>query len=280
LFRFLWCCLQCESLVNPIETSELHPLLLFIAANIAYSCPMRTNDENQQFVAEFKRKLASFYGYDQEFRFVRNTKSEPRATGIKESLEPRDFLNFAVADSGALGDERNRVNCLGNSKRAIDCQVDRLIQRLGYLPLARKERWDIPRKLKFIERVGVVAPRILRRLNTLRNRLEHQFSPPAKDQVEDALDIATLFISYAEIVQIPSLNWSLTDKLAVRYDYERMSFRFFDHRLSVVEDDADPIFSLGYGEASFQDFYDFLVRVVPEMQRKTDLGEDVQTKKG
>jgi hypothetical protein len=240
---------------------------------------MRTNEENQEYVAAFKRKLASFYGYDEQFHFVRNTKSEPRAAGIQEALEPRDFLNFAVDDSVALGDQRNRVNCLGNSKRAIDCQVDRLIQRLGYLPLARKDRWDIPTKLKFIERVGVVAPRILRRLNTLRNRLEHQFSPPTKAQVEDALDVATLFISYAEIVQIPGLNWGLTDKSAVRYDYDRMIFHFFDRPLSGLDEDADPLFSLAYGAENFQDFYDFLIRVVPEMHRKTDLGEDVQIKK-
>ena len=87
-------------LAQPIAiASAFRSALLFIDANIAYSCSMRTNEENQQFVAEFKRKLASFYGYDQEFRFVRNTKSEPRATGIKKSLEPRDFLNFAVDDS-------------------------------------------------------------------------------------------------------------------------------------------------------------------------------------
>jgi hypothetical protein len=85
----------------------------------------------QKYVAEFKRKLASFYGYDERYQFVRNTKSEPRATGIQESLELRDFFNFAVDDSASLGEERNRVDCLGNSKRAIDCQVDRLIQRLG-----------------------------------------------------------------------------------------------------------------------------------------------------
>jgi hypothetical protein len=100
-----------------------------------------------------------------------------------------------------------------------------------------------------------------------------------KGPVEDALDVATLFISYAEIVQVPRLNWCLTDQSAVRYDYERMIFHFFDQPLSGLEDDADPLFSLAYGDENFQDFYDFLVRVVPEMQRKTDLGKDVQITK-
>jgi hypothetical protein len=232
---------------------------------------MKTNET----AAEFKRKLCSFYGYDQALRFVRAAKSPPSATGLKASLGPRDFLDFAIADSVTLNEERNRVNCLGNSKRAIDSQVDRLVHKLGFFPLARRERWDIPRKLKFISQSGVVTPRILRRLNTLRNRLEHEFAPPSKAQVEDALDVTILFISYAELVRIPSLNWSLTDKSTVRYDYNKMIFRFFDKVPDFSVDDVSPLFSLAYGEEGFQDFYDFLVRIVPMMERKTDLGEDI-----
>jgi len=231
--------------------------------------------EKLETVAEFKRKLCSFYGYDQSLRFVRVAKSPPVATGLKASLEPRDFLDFAIEDSAALGKERNRVNCLGNSKRAIDSQIDRLVYRLGFFPLARKERWNIPRKLKFISEIGVVAPRILRRLNTLRNRLEHEFAPPSKAQVEDALDVTMLFISYAELVQIPSLNWGLADKFTVRYDYNEMVFRFFDKDPDFSENDVSPLFSMAYGEVGFQDFYDFLVRIVPLMLRKSRLGEDL-----
>jgi hypothetical protein len=232
---------------------------------------MKTNEA----AAEFKRKLCSFYGYDQDLRFVRETKPAPLATGLKASLGPRDFLDFAIADSVTLDEERNRVNCLGNSKRAIDSQVDRLVHKLGFFPLARRERWNIPRKLKFISQSGVVTRRILRRLSTLRNRLEHEFAPPSKAQVEDALDVGILFISYAELVRIPSLNWSLTDKSTVRYDYNKMIFRFFDKVPDFSVDDVSPLFSLAHGEEGFRDFYDFLVLIVPMMERKTDLGEDI-----
>lgn len=176
----------------------------------------------------------------------------------------------------ALEKQRNRVNCLANSKRAIDCQIDRLIYRLGFLPLARKEWWDIPTKLKFISKSGVVAPRILQRLNKLRNRLEHQFAVPSKKEVEDALDVTTLFISYAELVALPTLNWGLADKSNVRYDYDEMIFRFFDEDPNLSKNDVSPLFSLAYGEEGFQEFYDFLARVVPLMSRKTDLGEDIK----
>lgn len=109
----------------------------------------------------------------------------------------------------------------------------------------------------------------------MRNRLEHEFAPPSKEQVEDALDITTLFLSYAELVQVPSLNWGLSDKATVRYDYDKMIFHFFDEDPDFSKTELSPLFSLAYGEVGFQDFYNFLMRTVPLMSKKSDLGENV-----
>jgi hypothetical protein len=155
-------------------------------------------------------------------------------------------------------------------------QVDRLIRSLGFLPLAKKQRWNIPRKLDFISQSGVVAPRILNHVNELRNRLEHEFAPPSKRQVEDALDVATLFVFYAELVRVPSMNWTLSGELSLRYDYDEMVFHFFDRNPSDSPDDeVMPMFSLAHGEEGFQDLYDFLVKTVPLMERKGRLGQDI-----
>ncbi|WP_315983253.1 hypothetical protein [Aliamphritea spongicola] len=40
----------------------------------------------------------------------------------------------------------------------------------------------------------MVAPRVLKRLNKLRNSLEHDFVSPSRDEVEDFIDVASLFI--------------------------------------------------------------------------------------
>jgi hypothetical protein len=173
-----------------------------------------------------------------------------------------------------LKKERHRVNCLGNCKRAVDAQVDRLIGRLGFFPLARKQSWNIPRKLDFIRESGVVAPRILQNVTSLRNRLEHDFAPPSREQVEDALDVATLFVSYGELVRIPSMNWTLSSKLTVRYDYDEMVFRFYEKDPSDLPE-AKPLISLAYGDQGFQSFYDFLMKTVPSMERKSHLAQDV-----
>jgi hypothetical protein len=227
--------------------------------------------------SEFRRKLCDFYGYDENLKFVRTPKSPPLATKLKARIEPRDFLNFAIEDSATLEQERNRINCLSNCKRAIDSQVDRLIGRLGFLPLARTKRWTIPKKLEFVSQSGVVAPRILHNVNKVRNRLEHDFAPPSQQQVEDALDVAMLFISYAELVQVPSMNWTLSDKLSVRYDYDEMTFHFFEREPSDwPESELLPAFSLAHGERGFQEFYDFLMKTVRLMERKGRLGEDIE----
>jgi len=225
-------------------------------------------------VAEFRRKLCEFYGYDEELKFIRTAKRRALVKDDKARLEPRDFVNFAVEDSTALDKSGNRVNCLSNCMRGIDSQVDQLIKQLGYSSLARKERWDIPTKFGFIGQAGIVTPRILNRINQLRNRVEHEFAAPSRQQVEDALDVTMLFLSYAELVQIPSLNWCLADKSTVRYDYEQMVFSFFDKNPD-HSDDVTLLFSLAHGQSGFDDFYKFLSKIVPLMAKKRWLEEDI-----
>ena len=208
-----------------------------------------------------RRQICDLYGYDENLKFVGAT--QPFPLFEKAQLESRDFLRFAAEDSVDLSEERNRVNCLGNCKRAIDAQLDQLISQLGFQPASKKERWNSPRKFEFISESGLVAPRILQRVNQLRNRLEHEFAAPKQKEVEDALDAATLFIAYAEIVSIPVLNWTLGNKLRFKYDNKEMTFRFFEQGA-----DSVPLFELSYGEPGFQEFYDFLTKAVPAMQRE------------
>jgi hypothetical protein len=221
-----------------------------------------------EIVARFRLEMCTFFGFDVDLKPVRPAKTQPVATKKRAHLGPRDFLAFAIEDSVRLDDKRHLINCLGNCKRAIDSQTDRLIRSLGFLPLSRKERWSIPKKFSFVSETGVVAPRILQKVNRLRNRLEHEFAAPSKEQVEDALDIASLFISYAELVRVPTLNWTFSGKLSVRYDYDRMAFHFFE--TDPDEPTSEAVFSLCFGDDGFKEFYDFLMNDVPMMAREND----------
>ncbi|MCD6334525.1 MAG: hypothetical protein J7M27_04260 [Candidatus Latescibacteria bacterium] len=66
----------------------------------------------------------------------------------------------------------------------------RVLSALGFSVKRRsfKRRFDILRD------IDVVAPRIIRKVRDARNLLEHDYVCPERKEVEDALDIATLFV--------------------------------------------------------------------------------------
>jgi hypothetical protein len=87
-----------------------------------------------------------------------------------------DFLSFAQKDI-LQDDIRGLVNGLANAKRAIDCQVEKLLACLG-LPSAR----SFPKKMDLLTEIGVVAPRIVTKVVRARNYLEHEYRKPEKEQ--------------------------------------------------------------------------------------------------
>ena len=110
-------------------------------------------------------------------------------------LRPKDFLNFAESDLNNIC-SHGSINALTNIKRAIDCQLDSLLYAFGLLEISKENRWSFPYKSELLTKIGVVSPRILKKINQKRNLLEHDYAKPDAEQVEDALDIANLFLLY------------------------------------------------------------------------------------
>jgi hypothetical protein len=52
-----------------------------------------------------------------------------------------------------------------------------------------------------------------------------------------------------------------------------MVFRFFEKNPDLFE--GKPLQSLAHGNDEFQKFYDFLMKTVPAMERKSRTGEDL-----
>jgi hypothetical protein len=104
-------------------------------------------------------------------------------------IEPQEFLELAEEDLDR-GGASALLNAITNAKRAIHCQVDYVLDCLGYdshqLPTAKK--------FALFERFGFVAPRILKRVTEQRNVLEHEYRRPTFEQVADAVDVAALFV--------------------------------------------------------------------------------------
>ena len=112
----------------------------------------------------------------------------------KFEIKPQDFLSYAEKDLDG-NYSHNLINSLSNAKRALDCQVDILLIAFGYYSISKKKMWGFPRKVEVIKELGILAPRVLLKINKTRNLMEHHFAKPTLEQVEDFVDIVALFIA-------------------------------------------------------------------------------------
>lgn len=111
-------------------------------------------------------------------------------------LTGEDFLDFAVRDLDTSEDDpRNVVNALSNAKRALHCQVDSVLYALGFHACPSKVPRNFPGKLELIRELGVVTPRVLAKINSARNLMEHEYSLPQAGEVMDFVDIVGLFLA-------------------------------------------------------------------------------------
>jgi hypothetical protein len=120
--------------------------------------------------------------------------SEGGGTLLAHELEvdPHQFLAQAEVDL-ATGGDAGGLNAVTNAKRAIVSQMDQILLTFGYA----STRWKMPRKIETLKSLGVVVPRILRKVSSARNFLEHEYRLPTQEQIEEAVDLATLFVAAA-----------------------------------------------------------------------------------
>jgi len=164
------------------------------------------NNKVSDLIEELKREILYVYGYDINLKILPSVKKRCIIEKDKSEVSPKDYMKFAISDLKGSDEKHAAINAVSNCKRGIDRQLDLLIERLGYSKISKTENWNVPRKIKFIQESGVVAPRILERINTLRNKLEHEHKVPTLDDAQNAADVALLFISYAEVAKIPSIS--------------------------------------------------------------------------
>lgn len=104
-----------------------------------------------------------------------------------------EFLRFAKSETYQRT-TKSVVNALSNAKRAIECQIDTLLYVFGHYELAQKEKWSFPKKMEFLESIGIISPNILNQINRKRNNMEHRYEIPKNEEIVDVLDIAELFL--------------------------------------------------------------------------------------
>lgn len=125
-------------------------------------------------------------------------------------VNPSEYISFAKRDFRE-GNKRGLINSLGNSKRAIDCQIDRIFRALGYDPkkypknlnefsefFGDEDSANLPAKLKVIVGFGIAPCGLVSEIRTLRNKIEHDFIVPSSIDVRRAFETAELFVAATE----------------------------------------------------------------------------------
>lgn len=107
-------------------------------------------------------------------------------------IKPEEYLRFAETDVKESS-TRGLVNALSNAKRSLDARIDSVLIAFGLFRIARERRWAVPKKLEKLSTLGVLTPRVLTKLNRVRNLIEHEFHCPTREQVEDFIDVVALF---------------------------------------------------------------------------------------
>lgn len=126
---------------------------------------------------------------------------------LPEGIQPKSYLEFANMDIMSSDEPRCLVNALSNAKRALHFQIELLTDAFGISHTVKKTKYvSFPERLKFCSKCGIVSPRILAKLNKVRNEVEHDYYLPARDEVEDYIDIVELFLAATDrfFYQFPS----------------------------------------------------------------------------
>lgn len=110
-------------------------------------------------------------------------------------VSAEEYLQYARDDLSAQG-EASLINALGNAKRCMDYQVNRLLFR--YALWKPEDKAHLPEKIELLEEFGILSGRLLRRFNRERNAMEHGFSTPTKDTVEGAMELCDLLLLSTE----------------------------------------------------------------------------------
>ncbi len=112
-----------------------------------------------------------------------------------QEIDPRTYIRFSEEDIVHGSDARSNINAISNAKKALHLQVELLSKAFGNEKLTKKASHGFHNKLEFCQNCGLTAPNIIRKINRVRNLTEHEYYVPNKPEVDDFIDIVSLFLS-------------------------------------------------------------------------------------
>lgn len=157
---------------------------------------------------------------------------------INFELAPEDYLNFAK-NNLKTNNKQNCVDGITNIKRAIDSQIDLLINSLGYdfkvfdnnqnifvknfinLNYKGETSIGINSKLKLLNILGLAPTFLISNIRNIRNQVEHEYTIPKYKDLKIAIEVAELFINSS----IRKFNIS-PGSLCVGNKYNQQNFKW------------------------------------------------------
>lgn len=173
-------------------------------------------------------------------------------------IQPRDFLEYARQDLKQVNN-RGKINAISNIKKAIDSQIDRVVEFLGYdykniddnkelisqINQIQKEcgRKNVePFKLNFINALGVAPVVLISEIRGIRNKLEHEYIMPNELDIEKGLELAELFI---DTTSYKMFGYFLQDYNVIN-EYQKESKTYSLPMLWIEYKSVDGIFKIRY----------------------------------
>lgn len=108
-------------------------------------------------------------------------------------ISPREYLGFAEEE---LNKESlvSLINCIAHLKHAMDSQIDIFLYSINMLENFKKKKLSFPKKIEFIEKIGIFRSRSLKKLNLIRNKMEHEYKKPNIKELNLYFDLVFSFI--------------------------------------------------------------------------------------
>jgi len=125
----------------------------------------------------------------------------------------QDYLEYAEQEMLAFQNGQKRyptnahlINCLAHLKRAIDCQLDTFLHVFNLYNIFSERNLKFEKKLDFLGAIGIFSPRSLTRLNSIRNKMEHEFEIPKIVDIEVYYDLTSAFVAILQKILLLTLD--------------------------------------------------------------------------
>lgn len=125
-------------------------------------------------------------------------------------ISPKEFLEFADID---LRDTtvKGKVGAVSNLKRALDCQLDMFFKAVNIKSIFDSKNLKFSKKIQFLSDIGMLLTNAMNKLNTIRNRMEHNYLVPTIEDLEVYYEMVW------NVIEIINLNVHIMKMGEIRY---------------------------------------------------------------